>query len=180
MTYVMRSGAALAASLMALTMGCSDDQSAPSKHRTVPSVAIRGIPPTSAPPSVTPAIRMAVDIARRDVRVRRIVGDRRVTLYEASEAFGASERDTAVGAVVVLALDSPASIDEVVPSWICRDGRLRGIPVHLVATDVQLIEVWVDNEHRRVQGIDPGRWYPTEYEEVPGTVPFTEGPCPSD
>jgi hypothetical protein len=112
--------------------------------------------------------------------VRRIVEDRRVTLYEASEDFGASGSHEAVGAVLVLALDRPASIDDVVPSWICRSGRLRGIPVHEVARDVQLIEVSVDNKHRRVQGIDPGRWYPTEIELVPGTVPFTEVPCPSD
>ena len=48
----------------------------------------------------------------------------------------------------------------------------RGIKVHEAATDVRLIEVTVDNEHRRVQSVDPSRWYPTDIVEVPGTVPY--------
>jgi hypothetical protein len=138
---------------------------------------VKGIPPTSFPLRITPAVLQAVDIALRDTRVRRIVGDRRVTLHEAYEDLGTEGGDQAVGAGLVFALDRAASIDDVFPSWICRGGRYRGIKVHATATHVRLIEVTVDNRHRRVQSIDPSRWYPTDIVEVPGTVPFTEVPC---
>jgi len=77
-----------------------------------------------------------------------------------------------------LSLDRPVSIDAVLPGWICRHGRLRGISVRIVAANVKRIEVGVDVNTRRVLLVDPGRWAPgAQYRTLPGELRFPPMAC---
>jgi hypothetical protein len=120
---------------------------------------------------------VAADVALRDKRVRAVIEDRAVSLHVAADwtdGLGGSF----VGAMVELSVDRPASMDAVVPGWVCRHGRLHGVPVRITAAGVTSVRVGVDTQTHRVLLIEPvASASDAKYRDMPGELPFPPMAC---